>query len=74
MVKFSKNELDNKDTKLNFPSFKENIHGLLAGFWFFNTFHKFPHIFGVYGPIFKNLVVYVIKITFPDVLRNYYDL
>ena len=74
MVKFKKNELDNKDTKLNFPSFKENIHGLLAGFWFFYMFYKFPHIFGVYGPIFKNLVVYVIKITFPDVLRNYYDL
>ena len=39
----------------------------LQGFGYFQIFYIFPHIFGVYDPIFKIFSVLDIKIKFPVV-------
>jgi len=58
-----------KISKLNIPSFEENNNdgqtAFLQVFGYFYIFHIFPHIFGVYGPIFEIFSVKDIKIKFP---------
>ena len=73
MVQFSKS-FQLKISKLNFLSFEENNNdgqtAFLQVFGYFYIFQIFPHIFGVYGPIFKKFSVKDIKIKFPVVWRK----
>ena len=75
MVQFSKN-FQLKILKLNFLRLKKRNNGGETAFQqvlgYFNMFYIFPHIFGVFGPIFKNFWDISIKILFSIVISIFY--